>query len=329
MNLALPLLCFLSAALLCVMLIGLLIPRLQRAAVMDVPNARSLHAAPVPRGAGLAIVAVVITAQGLLLASGQWSARPAGVTMVVATGFAALGWADDRASRGVASRFAIQALLGGVFVALALPGELALPWRALAWLALMWAVNLFNFMDGADGFAGVQALAASLGLAVLASGAGRGGAALAACVLAGAAAGFLRWNWHPARIFLGDVGSYFIGFELAALVLLHGGDSPTRLSSALVLVAPFVVDASLTLLARALRGVPVWRAHREHVYQRLVLRGWSPQRLCIALAVLLVSVCWPAAALGARLGVTPALCVFGLLAIIWLWVRRAMPLPRS
>ena len=320
-------LCVVVATLACAGFIAWLIPRLQRAEVIDIPNDRSLHVAPVPRGAGLAIAVVVIALQLALILAGQWPGVAPVVTIAVAGGFAALGWADDRASRGVLLRFGIQAGLSSLFVLWALPPELTLLERALLCVAVMWAVNLFNFMDGADGFAGVQALAASLGLGLVLAVLGQGGAALAAFALAGAVAGFLRWNWHPARIFLGDVGSYFIGFELAALVLSCGHDA-AGVAPALILVAPFVVDASLTLLARALRGVPVWRAHREHVYQGLVLRGWSPARVSAALALILVGLCWPAAALSVTHGPLPAVFVYGLLAIIWAWVRRAMPSPR-
>lgn len=323
MSLVVPALCFIVAMMACAGLTAMLIPHLRRAQVIDIPNARSLHVAAVPRGAGLAIALVVTLVQLALVMSGLWSSQPALVTIGVAAGFAALGWSDDRASRSVAMRFAVQAVLSMVFVTLALPPEINWPLRGLLWLAVMWAVNLFNFMDGADGLAGVQTLAASVGLGALLSATGHSGAALSAFALAGAAAGFLAWNWHPARIFLGDVGSYFIGFELAALAMLNidsqGGPWP-----ALILVAPFVIDASLTLCARALRGVPVWRAHREHVYQLLVLRAWSPARLSSALALLLVGLCWPAAALAVVYGVTPALFVYGLLAIIWLWVRHAI-----
>ncbi|MBK6660223.1 MAG: glycosyl transferase [Proteobacteria bacterium] len=318
----------LLAALACAAATRRLIPLLQGAAVIDVPNARSLHAAPVPRGAGLAIAAVVLAMHIALLASGVWSGPAPWVMTAVALGFAALGWADDRASRGVAMRFGVQALLSLVFVYGALPAEYAWAERALCGLALVWAVNLFNFMDGADGVAGVQAGAAALGLAALFVMAGDTGAALAAVAIAGAALGFLRWNWHPARIFLGDAGSYFLGFELAALVMLSARGQGVPWSG-LVLVAPFVTDASLTLLARALRGVPVWRAHREHVYQRLVLQGWSPARLSVVLATLLVLLCWPAAALARAHGAAVALPVYGLLAIIWLWLHRTLPLSRS
>jgi UDP-N-acetylmuramyl pentapeptide phosphotransferase/UDP-N-acetylglucosamine-1-phosphate transferase len=327
MTLMLPLGVFLLALAAGMALTGWLLPRLVSARVLDLPNARSLHVAPVPRGGGLAIALVVLLTQVVLIGAGLWRGQAALVLTLVAAAFAALGWADDRASRSVALRFALQALLSALFVALALPATLSLGVQIVLWLAVMWGVNLFNFMDGADGFAAVQTIAAGLGLAVLFSVTGQGGSALACCALAGAAAGFLRWNWHPARIFLGDVGSYFIGFELAALICLSG-DGARVPWPALILVAPFVSDASWTLLARALRGVPVWHAHREHLYQRLVLHGWSPARLGVVLGAMLVLLCWPAAALAMAYGVTPALFVYGLLVIIWLWVRRVLPLPR-
>ena len=320
MNLWLTMLTTVAAALACGGLTALLIPRLQGAQVLDVPNSRSLHTRPVPRGGGLAVAAVVIAAQFLLLASHRWSLQTGLVTTVVASGFAALGWADDRAARGVVLRLAVQSVLALLFVTLALPADLPVLERGLLWLAVLWGVNLFNFMDGADGLAGVQALAASLGLGVLLMLTMQIGAAWAAFTLAGATAGFLRWNWHPARIFLGDVGSYFIGFELTALVILSAQASHTQWPG-LILVAPFVIDASLTLLARFWRGAPVWRAHREHLYQRLVLRGWSPARVASALATLLIGVCWPGAVWSVVAGVLPALFVYGLLAIIWLWLR--------
>ena len=133
-----------------------------------------------------ALAAVVLAVHALLLASGRWSGTAPMVITAVAAGFAALGWADDRASRGVALRFGVQALLSLVFVCGALPPEVSWPVRALLCLAVMWAVNLFNFMDGADGLAGVQACAAGLGLSVLLGIEGQGGAALAALAIAGA-----------------------------------------------------------------------------------------------------------------------------------------------
>ena len=320
MNLWLAMAVVATAALACSALTAMLIPRLYGAQVVDIPNARSLHAGPVPRGGGLAIAAVVIATQFALLAGQRWSLQTGLVTTLVAGGFAGLGWADDRAGRSVVLRLVVQGVLGLLFVMLALPAELTVLERALLCSAVLWGVNLFNFMDGSDGLAGVQAVGASIGLGVLLSLSMQSGAALAAFTLAGATFGFLRWNWHPARIFLGDVGSYFIGFELTALVIFSAQSNHTPWP-AVILVAPFVTDATLTLLARALRGTPVWRAHREHVYQRLVLRGWSPARVARTLAVLLLGLCWPGAAWSVSAGVMPAVFVYGLLAIIWLWLR--------
>ena len=312
---------FVGAALLAAALLARLIPHLHAARVLDVPNARSLHGAPVPRGGGLAIAVVTLAVEAALVLAGELPLLPGLIVMVVGAGFAALGWADDRASRSVAARLAAQALLAALFVLGALP-DASVTLRALCWLALLWQVNLFNFMDGADGLAGVQTLCAGLGLAALLASLGADGAAWVALALAGAALGFLRHNWHPARVFLGDAGSYFIGFQLGALAAWSApaGGLPGR---ALLLFAPFIVDASLTLLTRAARGEAVWRAHRDHAYQRLVTqRGWSPARLATGCALLNVLVCWPAAALAGAWPVTASVFVYGLLAIIWTRARR-------
>lgn len=313
-----------AAALASGALLDLLIPRLRAAQVLDMPNARSLHTLPVPRGGGLAIAVVVIVAQLAVLASGHWALQSGLITTVVAAGFAALGWADDRASRSVLVRLAVQSALALMFVALAVPAEFAGTTRALLWLAVLWGVNLFNFMDGADGLAGAQTVAAGIGLGVLLSISAHTGAAVAGFCMAGAALAFLRWNWHPARVFLGDVGSYFIGFELTALVILSG-QSAHGPWPALILVAPFVLDATLTLGVRAVRGAALWRAHREHVYQRLIVRGCSPARVAAAMLALLLGLCWPAALWSVIDGVRPALIVYGLLAIIWLRLRGWSP----
>lgn len=306
-----------------------LIDLLAGARVLDVPNTRSLHQRSVPRGGGLAVVAVVVTTQLGLLASGAMPPVTGIVTVLVGAGFGMLGWADDRAGKPVSLRLAVQFVLavGCVF---ALTGTAegvsspAGPWLvgALA-LGLVWHVNLFNFMDGADGLASVQAVWASVALAALFAAHGLWGFGIWAMALAGATAGFARWNWAPARIFLGDTGSYFIGFELALLALLGWleGLAPWPF---LIVMAPFITDASLTLLKRAVTLEPVWRAHRDHTYQHLVMSGVSPPRLAAWLSAYLLGVCWPAAWLARdESGWVPALMIYGLTGMIWAWMRIA------
>jgi UDP-N-acetylmuramyl pentapeptide phosphotransferase/UDP-N-acetylglucosamine-1-phosphate transferase len=153
---------------------------------------------------------------------------------------------------------------------------------AAALLAIVWVTNLYNFMDGMNGLAGGMAV---FGFGTLALGADAAGASdiavLAGCIAAGAG-GFLLFNFHPARIFLGDVGSIPLGFLAAVL----GMDGVRRdlwpLWFPLVAFSPFIVDASVTLLRRGLRGERVWQAHREHYYQRLVRMGWSHRHTALA-----------------------------------------------
>jgi UDP-N-acetylmuramyl pentapeptide phosphotransferase/UDP-N-acetylglucosamine-1-phosphate transferase len=260
-----------------------LIPLLHRAAVLDQPNERSLHQTPVPRGGGIAVVAAIVIAWLVLMFAGlvAWSLS---IVLLGALLLAAVSWRDDRGGLPPAARLAVQAVavaLGLAMVALLGAPMLLhewLPWWlgatavALLWL---WSINLFNFMDGIDGLAGSEAAAIGLGLVLFATiGHGRDShlAALAAPVAA-ASIGFLVWNWAPARIFLGDVGSVPLGYLLGFLLLGVAADGHWKI--ALILPLYFLADATITLFRRLLRGERVWRPHREHLYQRAVQRGLS------------------------------------------------------
>ena len=310
-----------------------LIDWLQAAAVLDIPNHRSLHGLPVPRGAGLAIAMVVLLAQCGLALSGVVQWRETLVLLAAGAGFAALGWADDRGSKPVLLRLIAQFVIaGGCVLGLAFPllnNMISMVVAGVAIAALVWHVNLFNFMDGADGFAAAQAIMVAFGLAILLANHGDVGLALWAVAIAGATAGFLRWNWSPARIFLGDSGSYFLGFELAVLIYaarLAG----VGLAAMIILLAPFVVDATLTLLGRMLSGRTWWQAHRSHAYQLLVLRGWSPSRLALTLATSIGLVGWPLSWLAAYSTHSSVIAVFAyaLTGIMWgtiRWTAEANP----
>lgn len=315
---------------------------LLRAAVLDHPNARSLHQVPTPRGGGLAIAGVVGLAHGLigiwLGATGVLEVRTFVVWTAVALAFATLGWLDDRQPRSARARLLVQATLATAFVVsagVALPHGIAAaggemwPW-AWTWvwpvgaalaaiLIIVWTVNLYNFMDGADGFAALQALCTLAGALLVPAVVVTAPVMLLSATLAGGVVGFLCWNRPPARLFMGDVGSYFIGFELAALALLehNGGGRPLVW---LILFLPFALDATLTLLRRLLRGERWWTAHRSHAYQRLLLGGWSVHRLLTALALLNVLVCWPLAWWAAQVPEAAGLALgIGALIVSGLW----------
>ncbi|SIT36301.1 Glycosyl transferase, family 4, conserved region [Paraburkholderia ribeironis] len=233
----------------------------------DIPNDRSLHTRPTPRVGGWGIVPVTV----VLI----WLAAPAlWLPALAAALLAALSQIDDR--RGLPARIRFGGHAAAVAALIAIyPAEV--PWWALAAMAvlLVWLVNLYNFMDGSDGLAGGMALFGFGGYAIAASVANHPDFALAlACVIvAGAAAGFLLFNFHPARIFLGDAGSIPLGFLAGALGYWGWREGVWPVWFPALCFAPFIGDASVTLLKRLVRGEKFWQAHREHYYQRLVQSG--------------------------------------------------------
>ncbi len=292
-------------------------------AVLDIPNERSLHTVPTPRGGGIAIVVVVSFAHAACVVAGLLPLASGLAWGGAALLLAALGWADDRRPLPARTRLCIQVVIALVALAVitgAAPASAL--WQAVAvvvgGVAFVWFVNLYNFMDGADGLAAIQATVAAGTLGMLAAIDGDTGVAAVALALAGASAGFLRWNRAPARIFLGDVGSYFLGGYLGLLAchLLARGDAIWHW---LILLAPFITDASLTLARRILAGERWWAAHRTHAYQQLVTAGWSHARLARAflalclLLMLLAAGAWRQPALAPWL----ALLAYGLTVTIW------------
>ncbi len=279
---------------------------LRRHAVLDHPNTRSSHVAPVPRGGGLAVVGIVVCAWAFVAPVGLqleiW------VVLLAAVFLAAVSWVDDLRSLPPLTRLLAQGagvlpvLLwlsdsGLVFQGL-LPRPLDLAVSALAWL---WFVNLFNFMDGIDGISAVEAASIGGGVALIVALAPASGLTPdLGLTLAAAVLGFLVWNWPPAKIFLGDVGSVPLGFLLGWLLLklAAGGDW----AAALILPLYYLADATITLARRAIRGERVWRAHRQHYYQRAVQGGRSHARvsagigaanlMLVALAVLSLTQPW-------------------------------------
>jgi UDP-N-acetylmuramyl pentapeptide phosphotransferase/UDP-N-acetylglucosamine-1-phosphate transferase len=261
---------------------GLLIRQLRRWAVLDHPNLRSSHTLPTPRGGGLAVVTVVVSAWATFPWLADTPLPPPTLSPILAgIGLALLSWFDDLGGLPPAVRLAAQVVAVSTAVFLpADPGPYfagALPpgidQLAALWI-WVWFVNLFNFMDGIDGMAGGETAAIGAGVAVVAAVAGLGDDLIfAGLTLAAAAIGFLGWNWHPARIFLGEVGSIPIGFLVGWLLLeLARRGQP---EAALILPLYYLTDASVTLGRRLIRGERPWRAHREHFYQRAVSGGLS------------------------------------------------------
>ncbi|MBU7437403.1 MraY family glycosyltransferase [Paraburkholderia fungorum] len=235
----------------------------------DIPNDRSLHTRPTPRVGGWGIVPVAV----ILI----WIAAPAlWLPALLAALLAALSQVDDR--RGLPARVRFGGHAAAV-TALVVIYPADVPWWALAALAflLVWLVNLYNFMDGSDGLAGGMALFGFGGYAIGASVSAHPDStlALACLVVAAAAAAFLLYNFHPARIFLGDAGSIPLGFLAGSLGYWGWREGVWPIWFPAVSFSPFIGDASVTLLKRLLRGEKFWQAHREHYYQRLVQGGFG------------------------------------------------------
>src|SRR5690606_25861789 len=245
--------------------------------LMDIPNARSSHSVPTPRGGGVAIVLSYLAVLPLL-GYQQWLGWPLVAGLMGAGAWVAVvGFLDDHGH--IAARWRLLAhfigagwalgWLGGLPPLVIFGFDLDFGWLgyALAAFYLVWLLNLYNFMDGIDGIARVEAICVCLGGALLYLLLGEGGAALAPLALALAVAGFLFWNFPPARIFMGDAGSGFLGIALGVLSLQAAWVAPQLLWSWLILLGVFIVDATWTLFRRLLRGDKVYEAHRSHAYQ--------------------------------------------------------------
>ncbi len=253
-----------------------LIPLLRQAAVLDTPNARSSHIVPTPRGGGIAVTAAIVAGWALLRAAD--AAPPVAPALLGAVLLAVVSWIDDLRGLPPSARLFVQFVAVGLGMALVtgigpvfqgwLPPSLDAAIAALGWI---WFINLFNFMDGIDGIAGGETAAIGVGLSLFAALVGDFGTAALSGVVAAAAIGFLVWNWAPARIFLGDVGSVPLGYVLGLLLLQTAASGYWKI--ALILPLYFLADATITLARRLARGERVWQAHREHFYQRAVQRG--------------------------------------------------------
>lgn len=270
--------------------------------LMDIPNARSSHSVPTPRGGGVAIVLSFLLALPLLATMGLLAWPLAWALLGAGAAVAVLGFLDDHGH--IAARWrllghfaaAIWALfwLGGLPPLTLLGFNVDLGWigHGLAAVYLVWLLNLYNFMDGIDGIASVEAICVCLGCALLywlvipndAAG-------MRLCLLLAAAViGFLFWNFPPARIFMGDAGSGFLGITLGVLSLQAAWAAPQLLWSWLILLGVFIVDATFTLLRRLLRGDKVYEAHRSHAYQYASRRFGS--HLPVTLIVGALNVLW-------------------------------------
>ncbi|MHB1657168.1 MAG: MraY family glycosyltransferase [Burkholderiales bacterium] len=263
---------------------------------MDLPNQRSLHTAPIPRTGGLGVATGVACG---------WALAGSAVPVPVWAGAAALiavSFLDDRYGLPAAVRFLVHGVIA-CWLVLAL--GVAPGWAVVAVLLMVWMTNLYNFMDGADGLAGGMAVSGFGVYALVWAYQGEVGLGVASAVVAVAALGFLLFNFPPARVFMGDAGSIPLGFLAAAFGLLGIVRQAWPVWFPLLVFAPFVLDATVTLTRRGLRGEKVWQAHKQHYYQRLIRMGWSHRRTALveyglmlasgAVAMLMLRMAAPAA----------------------------------
>ncbi len=263
----------------------------RRRQLLDVPNERSSHTVPTPRGGGSVIVVVCLAAYTVseIFSGGnfRWS------YLLGAAAVALISWLDDIYTISSVWRFVVHsatALL--VIVSLGSFDEIYVPFAQnikigfagtmLTFLWIVWLTNAYNFMDGIDGIAGLQAVTAGLGWLLCGAAAGGSSAGFYGGIIAASSFGFLIQNWQPAKIFMGDVGSAFLGYSFAVLPLLakseNGMDAsvlPLLPALAVGLVWLFVFDTLWTFAGRLLKGEKIWQAHRSHLYQKMVIGGFS------------------------------------------------------
>lgn len=280
--------------------------------LLDLPNERSLHRIPVPRTGGLGILAGIVLGLGLLAATlvnfgpSSWRAGMAGMATALV---AMVSFLDDRGSlpvivrlvtHFVSSLLLVVALFAPIESCLVTPLTLrAAVGGAIAILLSVWMINLYNFMDGMDGFAGGMAVIGFGAFAVLGWMAGHAAFAGVSLVVMSAAGGFLLSNFPPARIFMGDTGSSTIGLLAATLISWSARDTIFPVWAGILVFSPFIVDATVTLIRRALRRDKIWLAHKTHYYQRLVQLGWGHKKTVVREYVLMF-LCALTAVLGVR-----------------------------
>lgn len=247
---------------------------------MDHPNARSLHATPTPRVGGIGIIVAVLIVSTFIQLPTLWP------LMLGALLLALISLLDDYKNLPVHWR-----LLAHVFVAVAcvfmFPNVSGVNFFA-AIMAVVWMTNLYNFMDGADGLAGGMAVMGFGALGIAAWWASVPELAFFCAAIAASALAFLRFNFPPARLFMGDAGSIPLGFLAAAIGVYGMSQGYWPALFPVIIFSPFIMDASVTLLKRGLRGEKIWHAHREHYYQRLVRMGWSHKKMTLAAYALML-----------------------------------------
>ncbi|HHW61071.1 MAG TPA: glycosyltransferase family 4 protein, partial [Syntrophomonadaceae bacterium] len=266
--------------------------------ILDIPNERSSHSVDTPRGGGLAIVAVFLFAVVFITVLGIIPLNAAVALLGGGLMIAAIGWIDDKSNVSPRWRLVVH-FLAAIWALYWLGGfaqidmgftKVHLGWfgNIIAVIGIVWLINLYNFMDGIDGIAGTEAVSVALCAGVLLFWSGSAGIGWLCIILALAVSGFLVWNWAPAKIFMGDVGSGFLGYVFAVLAIIAEKGSSVSVIIWLMLLGVFIADATITLLRRMAQGEKLSQPHRTHVYQLAVQAGYSHQQ--VTLMVLFINI---------------------------------------
>lgn len=258
---------------------------------LDYPNKRSLHQSPVPRSGGLAILSGVVI--GFFCWAWTFPFYQDGWWLLGIAMIAIISFVDDKAAVHPLVRLIIHILAACLFVPSGLISETALgiSWPLLPpfWVVMpasiifiVWMINLYNFMDGIDGLAAGMSIIGFGVLSVLGFQAGQSLYAGLCLVVVAATSGFLLFNFPPARIFMGDIGSSLLGYLAAVFIFWGLNEEIFPFWIAILIFSPFIIDATVTLIKRFIRGEKIWKAHREHYYQRLILLGWSHKKTVLS-----------------------------------------------
>ncbi len=295
----LPFMFLVGVFLLSLLLTGAIRRLALRRQILDVPQSRSAHSVPTPVGGGLSIVLLLLIVSTVAVYADYLSPQTY-LALYGAYLVALVGLLDDLWELRISIRVSLQFLaaawslywLGDVAPINIGGWQLQQPiiLATLALFALVWLLNLYNFMDGTDGIAGTELVFVAAMAALLTIESADYEVTLIASTLAVAAAGFLAWNWAPAKIFMGDVGSGFSGFMLGLLALLSMASDAMSVWTWLVLLGVFITDATLTLVRRAVEGKRWYEGHSSHAYQHLARRYKSHAKVTISL--LMVNLLW-------------------------------------
>lgn len=276
---------------------------LKRFMFIDLPNYRSSHEKPMSRAGGMPMALSAIAAITFLgivrtnLVPARWL-----YTVLIGGGSVAwIGWQDDKASLPVLTRLLVHIGASVFAVKTLMPADTPVYILVFAAFWVAWSINFFNFMDGIDGLAGSEAILTALSAGYICGRLGVLNSLVIAWILAGAALGFLFWNWPPARIFMGDAGSGFLGFMFGCLAIGSGRGWMGGFYTFAVLLALFWFDATFTLLKRIIQGKKFWKPHKEHLYQKAIQKGFSHHQVTLFF-VIVNMVLFVAAALKAGIG---------------------------